>query len=247
MAVTAEASSLVSGINGATVLSVYSSNLPGTFLIPRTVPATAVAFTEPELTPISRQSEYSTSHHQSCGRPILSLGAKLNTAQTKVSPILNIVSRITKPMSTLKSKIYQRVGLACLFPKLLRPYEPILKYVRCTLGLDDDGGYMEAPPCNYATCNETSLEEKVITRDRGFPDLEYMIRGQVSTMDDCFEDMRKVTYGSRVQAKLVDDQSCEDYQYHSICQEAMEQNLILLEEECQSPGYMLFNVICVYT
>ena len=156
---------------------------------------------------------------------------------------MNIVSRITKPISTFKSKIYQQLGLSCLFPKLLRPFQPILKHVRCKLGLDEDNGFIETSPCGSVVCNETSTENKVITRNRGLPNLEFMIEGQVSTMDDCFDDMKKVTYGSRIQAKLVDDQSCEDPRYQSMCQETIDQNRILFEEDCISPGYMLFKII----
>ena len=233
---------LVAGISGAVVLAVFSSSLAGTFLVPRTVPATAVLFTEPDLSTIARQSAHSSSHHQSCGRRIISLGAKLNNAQRKISPIMNIVSRITKPISTVKSKIFQRLGLSCLFPKILRPFEPILKYTRCKLGLDDDGGFMDAPTCNAVTCNEPSIEDRVITRDRGLPNLDFMMRGQVSTMDDCFDDMSKVTYGARAQAKLVDDQDCEDPIYQSLCQEMIVQNRILSEDECQTPRYLLFKI-----
>ena len=94
---------------------------------------------------------------------------------------------------------------------------------------------METPPCNAALCREPNIEDRVITRDRGVPNLDVMIEGQVSTMDDCFGDMRKVVYGTRVQAKLVDDESCENPRYQPLCQEEIYQNRILLEQNCLSP------------
>ena len=97
---------------------------------------------------------------------------------------------------------------------------------------------MEAPPCQSFECQDPTIEDSVITHDRGLPNLDYMIRDQVSTMDDCFEDMEKVLYGGRVKAKLVDDQSCEDPRYEAMCKEMEDQNRILFEEDCQSPGYM---------
>ena len=48
--------------------------------------------------------------------------------------------------------------------------------------------------------------------------------------------MKKVTYGSRVLAKIVDDQPCEDVRYQGICQELIFQNRVLFEENCRSPG-----------
>ena len=74
----------------------------------------------------------------------------------------------------------------------------------------------------------------MITHDRGFPNLDFTIEGEVSTMDDCFSDMEKVVYGSRIKVKIVDDESCDDPKYENICQEAINQNRILLEENCKS-------------
>ena len=78
---------MVSGISGAVVLAVFSSNLAETgFSIPRTVPATAVLFSEPNLdiprTTISRRQS-SSSHSlepHSCPRPIIRLGQKIDNA-----------------------------------------------------------------------------------------------------------------------------------------------------------------------
>ena len=234
----AEVSFLVAGISGAVVISVFSSELAGTFIIPRTVPATAVVITEPVAARISRQSGYAASHrHHSCPRPVIPLGRKLNNAQQKLSPILERVAKITAPFSRAKSRIFNKLGLACLFPKLTRPFEPILIYVRCKLGLENDG-FMETPPCDTDACKEPTIEDQVITQDRGLPNLDFMIEGQVSTMDDCFDDMEKVTYGSRVQSKLVDDVSCDDPRYQAMCQEIENEGRVLEEENCISPRYL---------
>ena len=86
------------------------------------------------------------------------------------------------------------------------------------------------------TCTEPSIENKIITRSHGLPNMDFMIEDDVSTYDDCFPEMTKATYGSRVLAKLVDDVSCEDTRYQTICQEQSVQNRVLFEEDCRSPG-----------
>ena len=241
----AEVSSLASGLNGATTLGVFSSNIPGSFILPRTVDATALLIAEPPILPIiPRQSGSSSSshtHHQSCKRPIIDVGAKINRTTAKLAPFLKRISKVTDAITNISSKltnlkenIFQRLGLMCLFPKLLRPFEPIIQSFKCKLGLNEDG-FMENPPCNSSACLNPEIEDRPITRDRGLPNLDFMIEDMVSTMDDCFDDMEKVTYGSRVLAKLVDDESCDDPRYTSICQEALENDKVVSEGSCQSP------------
>ena len=94
---------------------------------------------------------------------------------------------------------------------------------------------MENPPCNASACLNPEIEDRPITRDKGLPNLDFMIEDMVSTMDDCFDDMEKVTYGSRVLAKLVDDESCDNPKYTSLCQEALKNNNVVSEGSCQSP------------
>ena len=231
---------LVFGITGAVVLAVYSTDLPDSgFALPRTVPATAVLLTEPDVTlpgtTISRKSSHASSHgHQSCGRPIIPLGAKIDFVKQKVEehipPVLSRIyqrfqakmSFIQSTFSLFKARIYHKLGLSCLVPKLIRPFEPILRYTRCKIGLDYDG-FMEAPPCNDTVCMEPSIEDQEITRDRGLPNLDYL-RLEVSTMDDCFRDMKKIEYAARILAKVIDDQPCDDIAYQALCQDAIEQN-----------------------
>ena len=230
---------LVGGINGATVLSVFSTSLPGTFLVPRSVPATAALFTEPTLLPISRQSAQNQPHHD-CPRPVIRLGETLERVQNKISPLTEIYSRLTAPItkissriSSVKSDIMDQVRLSCLFPRMLRPFEPIFEYTRCKLGLKDDG-FMETPLCNATLCREPSIEDRHITRDMGIPNFDFMMEGKVSTLDDCFSNMEKIDYGASVIAKLVDDQSCDDPKFSHICEEAMQQNRTVLEESCET-------------
>ena len=95
---------------------------------------------------------------------------------------------------------------------------------------------MISPPCNNTVCMEPSIQERVITRDLGLPNLDFMVDGMTSTLDDCFDDMQKIMYGSRVITKLIDDESCDDPRYESICQDLIAQNRIVSEENCQTPG-----------
>ena len=241
--IAAEVSSLVAGIPGAVALSVFSSSIPGSFAVPRTVPATAVLITEPSIVTTSRQSGNShTSQHHACPRPVININQKLKNAQNKLSPLLEtfskpigVIGSIQSKISDAKSRLFRKLGMSCLFPKLTLPFQPIFTYARCKLGLNDDG-FMETPPCNASACINPKIENRHITRDLGLTNLDSMMMGEVSTMDDCFNDMEKVEYGSRVHAKLVDDESCEDPRYASICQSMMEQNRVLLEEQCQSEG-----------
>ena len=226
------------------MLSVFSSNLPGTFAVPRTVPATAILIADPPIPIISRQSEHSAenSGHQSCKRPIFDVGGTLNTTNHRLSPFLNRISKITAAISNvqsklgdLKSRAFQKLGIACLVPKLLRPFDPFIQLTKCAFGLNEDS-FMEMPPCNVSACLHPNIQDKVITRDRGLPNLDFMVDDMVTTIDDCFEDMQKVTYSSRVIVKLVDDQPCDDPKYASICQEAMNENNVIFEDRCQSSG-----------
>ena len=219
-------------------------------MIPRTVDATAVLLAEPPLPVIiPRQSGVHSSthnHNQECPRrPIINVGAKINRTTVKLTPFLNrfskvtgLISRVQTKFADLKSRVMRKLGLTCLFPKLLRPFDPYIKRFKCNLGLNEDDGFMENPPCNPSACMNPEIEEREITRDRGVPNLDFMVEGMVSTMDDCFNDMEKVTYGSRVLAKLVDDESCDDSKYSSICQEALVNNNVIQEETCRSPRYI---------
>ena len=95
---------------------------------------------------------------------------------------------------------------------------------------------MEPVPCNASACNNPITEDRPITRDRGFPNMDFMIEDQVSTMDDCFDDMEKVVYGSRILATLVNDASCDDPKYLQICDILIGENRMIFEEDCKSPG-----------
>jgi hypothetical protein len=237
--VSAEVALLTLGINGAIALAVFSSAIPGSFLLPRAVPATATIFAEPDdaipRTSISRQD--SGSHDASCRRPIVRLGPVVNFVS---SPLHQFMAKLTKPFeraqqrfSGVKMRIYDTLNVGCLFPRLIHPYEPILRYTRCKLGLDDDG-FMEAAKCDEMRCERSEVEEKEITRDLG-PVPMKMMNLRVESMSDCFEEMREIKYGARVLAKIVDDKSCSDPQYAQECEELMSQGRVVDEDQCSTP------------
>ena len=68
----------------------------------------------------------------------------------------------------------------------------------------------------------------------GIPNFDFMMAGKVNTLDECFSGMGKIAYGARVIAKLVDDQSCDDARYNSICQETLQANRTVSIEACQT-------------
>ena len=233
-------STLVIGIPGAVVLSVFSSSLINSgFLVPRTVPATAVLFTEPESMSQRRKITSSLSSHsnsQSCGRPLIPIGQKVNIAKQKFSPILD---KISKPVSLVQSKIvmfktklFDKLGLQCLVPNLLKDIEPYITRISCKLGLNGDG-FMQVPSCSSNLCSKSVIEEKEITRHLEAPIFD-ITNLRVQTMDDCFREMGKVTYGSRILAKLVDDQACDDPRFTSFCDELFGQDRVIMKETCEN-------------
>ena len=240
--VAADVTSLVAGLDGATTLAVFSTNLPGSFVLARTVDATAALIAEPPLPLlIPRQLSDSQKNEDHCPRPIINVGAKINRTVTKLEPILNRISKITdgitklqSTFSDLKSRIFQKLGLMCLIPTLMRPFDPLAKKLKCKLGLNDDG-FMNNPPCNISLCLNPKIEDTFIEMDRGLPNLDFMIEDMITTMDQCFDDMEKVTYGARVLAKLIDDESCDNPKYINICQDAVSENRIVFEDRCKTP------------
>ena len=221
-----------------TVLSVFSSLIPGTFLVTRTVDATAILFKEADTFFSSKQSFYPTSHGRSCTKTIIPLGK----AKRRLTPLLNKITKVTRPISALKSKIYEKLGISCVFPRILRPYQPLIERLSCKLGLDEgdnNEGFVQMSTFSCDSdniCREPSFENKVITRSHRLPNLDSAIPNQINTYDDCFQDIEKVTYGSRVIATLVNDSSCEDPRYQGICQELFTQKQILFEDDCRSVG-----------
>ena len=220
-------------MSGATILAVFSSSLPETFFVPRTVPATAILFKEPDVLLTARQNAFKSKPKRSCKKTILPLGRIKKT----LSPLTKKISNVFQPFSNLKSKLYSKAGLSCLVPKLLRPFDPLIEKIRCKLGLDEVNDFMPGNECNPNSCINPILETKIVTNDLGLPNTDFLTRGRVSTLDDCFRDMSKAKYGSRVRAKILDDVSCEKFRYQNICEELIDQNLVLYEEDCRSPGY----------
>ena len=269
-----EVVSLVSGLTGAVVISVFSTSLPGNsgFISPRTVPATSVLFSEPDVnvpgTTISRRSSSTSMAGTSCNRPIFPLGGAIKAAQTfqgwlidqtvqefvpsKIKPLLmkavqrwsGLFNDITTLASLTKTKAFEDAGLACLLPKLRRPFEPILEHFRCKLGLVEDD-FMEAPPCNPIICNKTETEEREITMGKDIPDMD-LLKLKVQTKDECFPGMTKVVYGARVLVKSVDDLPCSDPKFDGVCQELFEKNQIIIEENCLSARYVYSIIFVAY-
>ena len=132
----------------------------------------------------------------------------------------------------LSSKVLDKLRLQCLVPKLLMKSQPFLSQISCKLGLNDDG-FMEVPSCSTTLCSKSETEEREIAHHLDAPILD-VVNLSVRTMDQCFPDMTKVSYGSRILAKLVDDQSCNDPRFTSFCDELFGQERIIMQETCES-------------
>ena len=196
--------------------------------------ATAILFKEADRLISSKQSVHYNG--RSCSKTLIPLGR----VKRRLTPLWNKITKVTSPISSIKLKIYDKFGLSCLFPKLFRPVQPVFDRLSCKLGLDvelNNEGYMETSEsaCDGArSCKESSSENKLITRSLGATHAISNSQNQVGSYDECFHDIEKVTYGSRVIAKLVDDSSCEDSRYQGICQELAIQNRIIYDENCKS-------------
>ena len=245
-----EVSSLVAGINGVTTISVFSSKLPHTFSVARAIQATATLIQEPHIQKFSRQSEDNRAHIQSfCIKPIIDIGSKLDATNNKLIPIVNwfldlfpFITRVFDKASNVISKIIKQLGLACIFPKLSRPFDPFIKHVKCSLGLNKKE-ILEVQPCSDNLCSNTIIYDKKITRDRQLSNLDFWVKDTGIRVDECFQKMETETYGARVIVKLVDDQPCDDPRFESLCREMISRGRVIFESYCKSPRYAL--VLCL--
>ena len=262
----AEVSLLTAGLPGAVVVSVFSTGFGAQsgFVVNRTVPATAVLFSEPDVTlartSISRGP--TTQHSQMrCDRPIIPLGAVVSTITSTVQsfpiwllrnltpPLLrpnvdsiiarfmNIYAGLIEMVSVYKAAAVDKARLSCFIPYLRRPFEPILERFRCKLGILEDP-YMEAPACNPIICSPSEVEEREITMTKPIPSMVLM-NMSVQTIDDCFNDMAKLVYGTRVLIKVTDDEGCDNPRFSDTCQDLLKDDRVVMEESCTSPRYVL--------
>ena len=257
------------GLTGAVIVSVYSteSSVNSGFMVQRTIPATAVIFSQSNINVPDTTSRQSVSSvvGGSCNRPVFEQGQHVKTsirfekwpmhqtvkhvapsqlkspAETAIRRWSTLLSSVSKRSSLIKAKAWQYVGLACLFPKLFRPFNPIFQQIRCKLGLKEDE-FMEAPSYDTISCSDSNIEEKEITMEKEIPDLK-TVNFQVRTYSDCFPDEAKVMFGARILIKLVDDLPCNDPKFESKCQELFEQQQVIFAEDCADPRletYSLF-------
>ena len=220
----------------------YSSDLtPSGFLIPRTVDATAVLFTEsvdtiPRVSADMQYSNENSHHNRECRRsrlevqpyPILQKENRKSPLRKKASRLLE---KVHASIGRTKMRVANKFGIGCLVPKITRSFEPMFRYLRCKLGIKDDD-YMDAAQCNVVRCEESISEEKVITNSR--PTTLRMMNLDVQTTSECFKDVREVKYGARVLAKLIRDASCDDPEYQQICQDLLNENRIIKEDGCRT-------------
>ena len=240
--VATDVSLLTAGISGAVILSVCSSDRTQSgFLIPRTVDATAVLFTEsvdtiPQVS-LTRKYFYDNSHHNgACPRSRMKVQPyPIVQTENKKSPLIKTVSSLLKKANArigrTKMRVANKLGIGCLVPKMTRPFESMFRYLRCELGIKDDE-YLEAAQCNAVRCEESISEEKVITNSR--PTTLRMMNLDVQTKSDCFKDVREVKYGARVLAKLIRDASCDDPEYQQICRDLLNENRVIEEDGCRT-------------
>ena len=226
---------LATGVKDGLLLSAYSSEMNDTFVMPRIVPATAFIAKESEAATQNSRRSFNSDETNSCSNIQRQDSENTDTIFKQIS---EAIEPIFRPLSIAKSKVLRLLGAECYGPRFLEPFEPMIKDIKCKLGLIDDR-FMPAPPCDFEKCVKPALEESEITRDMGFANPEDLTRGQVNARGDCFEDVEPIMYGVRVQVTLLKDAPCEDYRYQKMCQEAMYENRVVSEDECRSPGYII--------
>ena len=219
---------LSTGVSDGLLLSVFSSDMNDTFVIPRMTSAPLTAFIVKESESPNSRRRQSNDASQEC--------------QNKKGTILKSIAEITKPIfspiSALKTKVIRGLGAECHGPRVLRPFESLIEKLRCELGLTDDR-FMPTPPCDYNKCVKPALQESKISRDMGFSNPEDLLTG-ANSRGDCFADepeFEPITFGVRIQATILNDVDCEDYRYQKMCQEALLQNRMIVEQDCKSAGY----------
>ena len=224
------------------MISIFSTSLENTgFLVPRTFPATAVVFTEPTATTQRRKSSSSQAsfgkNSDSCPRPIIPLGEKLDFSQQKFSPVFEIVLSpillFQSKLGLIKAQIFDFLRLQCLIPTLIKPFKPFLVYVRCLLGLNNESS-VRVPSCSSLPCTKSETEARPITHHLEAPLDSDFTKIRVRTMADCFPELQKVQYGSRILTKLVNDESCEDSRYISLCNTLLTQDRVILADSCNT-------------
>ena len=142
---------------------------------------------------------------------------------------------MTEKISLYKAEALDKARLSCLLPILRRPFEPILEHFRCKLGISEDE-FMEAPPCDPTMCSPSEVEDREITMTKPIPNM-ILMNVSIETKDDCFQDMTKLKYGSRVLIKVADDESCEDPQFGGLCEQLMKEDKVIIEDTCSSARY----------
>ena len=219
---------LSTGVTDGLVLSAFSSEMNNTFAIPRIAPATAFVMKETD-TPITRRASGYKSDTKTCRATKASKG-------TLLKKISKIGSPIFSTLSAAKAKILRSLGFECYGPRFIRPFEPLIERLTCKFGLEDDR-FMPTPPCNFKECVKPVLQENEIDRDMGFANPEEALQeGTAYSNADCFSDREPVRFGLRVITTLMNDAPCEDERYQEMCQEALLQNRVILENQCGTPG-----------
>mgnify|MGYP001271307234 CR=1 FL=1 len=104
---------------------------------------------------------------------------------------------------------------------------------------------MEAAPCDSSICSKSEFEGRDITMSKPIPSMVLM-QLSIETIDDCFEDMTKLVYGSRVLVKALDDESCDDPRFSDMCQELLKDDKVIMEDSCKSSRYSSIQDIMLY-
>ena len=116
----ADVSSLVIGLTGAVIVSIYSTEFIANsgFIVPRTIPSTAVIFSEPnnnmQETSSSRKSVPNVVH-KSCSRPLFQQGTIVKTSNSFKKRLLHqMVEKLVPP--PLKSYWINSLGVFFYVP-----------------------------------------------------------------------------------------------------------------------------------
>lgn len=88
-------------------------------------------------------------------------------------------------------------------------------------------------PCSFIQCSKSEIEEREITHHLEAPISDFT-NLRVRTMDDCFPDINKITYGSRILVRLVDDQPCDAPRFSAFCDDLFRTDRVIMQETCEN-------------
>ena len=135
-------------------------------------------------------------------------------------------------------------GLACVMSRLYRPMLQLKNSFKKSPHHDQGSYYSDGynnptykPVCEKGNLTSQVESENMSTSPRfpyGFPNIDHQTAGSLTTIEDCFDNLAPPTFGFRVRAMLVEDESCSTLKYRKSCADSMKLGRVV---RCPPPRY----------